>query len=63
MFNGIVKNTGSINKIYKKKNNFILEIFSEMHFSKEGCDLFAELLARHIQQSYNLYIDSKEGVK
>ena len=36
MFNGIIKNTGIINKIYKKKNNFILEIFSKMHFSKKA---------------------------
>jgi riboflavin synthase len=35
MFNGIIKNTGIINKIYKKKNNFILEIFSKIYFSKK----------------------------
>ena len=35
MFNGIIKNTGSVNKIYKKKNNCILEILSKMKFSKD----------------------------
>ena len=35
MFNGIIKNTGSVNKIYKKNNNCILEILSKMRFSKD----------------------------
>ena len=35
MFNGIIRNTGIINKIYKKKNNCILEIFSKMQFLKK----------------------------
>ena len=34
MFNGIIKNTGKVNKIYKKNNNCILEILSKMKFSK-----------------------------
>ena len=34
MFNGIVKNTGIINKISSKNNNCVLEISSEMQFSK-----------------------------
>ena len=34
MFNGIIKNTGKISKLYKKNNNCILEIFSKMKFSK-----------------------------
>jgi len=34
MFNGIIKNTGKVNKIYIKKNNCILEILSKMKFSK-----------------------------
>ena len=29
MFTGIIKNTGTINKIYKKNNNCVLEIFSK----------------------------------
>ena len=35
MFNGIIKNTGSVNKIYKKNNNCVIEILSEMKFSKD----------------------------
>ena len=34
MFNGIIKNTGKISKIYKKNNNCFIEIFSKMKFAK-----------------------------
>ena len=34
MFTGIIKNTGTISKIYKKNNNCFLEILSKMKFSK-----------------------------
>ena len=34
MFNGIIKNTGRISKIYKKNNNCFIEIFSKMRFTK-----------------------------
>ena len=34
MFSGIITHTGRINKIYKKKNNSVLEILSKMKFSK-----------------------------
>ena len=34
MFNGIVKNTGIINKISSKNNNCVLEISSKIQFSK-----------------------------
>ena len=34
MFNGIIKNTGKISKIYKKNNNCYLEISSKMKFTK-----------------------------
>ena len=34
MFNGIIKNTGKISKIYKKGNNCFIEIFSKMKFTK-----------------------------
>jgi hypothetical protein len=50
----------NIKKVYPDLDRYFLD---KMHFSKEGCDLFAELLSRHIQQSYNLYCDNKEGVK
>ena len=35
MFNGIVKSTGTIIKIYKINNNCVLEIFSKIKLSKE----------------------------
>ena len=34
MFNGIIKYTGKINKIYKNKNNCFIEIFSKIKFSR-----------------------------
>ena len=34
MFNGIIKNTGKINKILKKNNNCTIEILSKMKFNK-----------------------------
>ena len=34
MFNGIIKNTGKISKIYKKNDNCYLEISSKMKFTK-----------------------------
>jgi len=34
MFNGIIKNTGKISKIYKNNNNCIIEILSKIKFSK-----------------------------
>ena len=34
MFSGIIKNTGKISKIYKKNNNCIIEITSNIKFSK-----------------------------
>ena len=34
MFNGIVKYTGKVNKIYKRNNNCFLEIISSIKFSK-----------------------------
>ena len=34
MFNGIIKNTGKVSKIYKKDNNCIIEISSKMKFTK-----------------------------
>ena len=35
MFNGIIKNTGKISKIYKKNNNSFIEIFSKMKLTKK----------------------------
>tara|TARA_B100000029_G_scaffold107654_2_gene98787 strand:+ start:2066 stop:2650 length:585 start_codon:yes stop_codon:yes gene_type:complete len=35
MFNGIIKYTGKLNRISKKKNNCLIEISSNMRFSKK----------------------------
>ncbi len=35
MFNGIIKNTGSISNIYKKNSNCFIEIISKMNFNKQ----------------------------
>ena len=34
MFNGIIKNTGQISKIYKKSNNCYMEISTKMKFTR-----------------------------
>ena len=34
MFNGIIKNTGKVSKIYKKNDNCYLEISTKMKFTK-----------------------------
>ena len=34
MFNGIIKNTGKVSKVYKKKNNCYIQIFTKMKFTK-----------------------------
>ncbi len=34
MFNGIIKDTGKVKKIYKDKNNCLLEISSKLNFKK-----------------------------
>ena len=35
MFNGIIKNTGKLHKIYKKNNNCIIVISSKMKFRRD----------------------------
>ena len=35
MFNGIIKNSGKINRVYKKNNNFFLEVLSKIKFTKK----------------------------
>ena len=35
MFNGIIKNTGIINRLYKKNNNCFLYILSKIKFTKK----------------------------
>jgi len=50
----------NIKEFYPDSDRYFLD---KMHFSKDGCDLFAELLSRHIQQNYDLYSNSKQGMK
>ena len=65
MFNGIIKNTGIINKICKKKNDFILEIFSKMHFSEKvigssiSCSGACLTVEKFIKNLFTFYV-SKE---
>jgi len=35
MFNGIIKNTGKISMIFKKKNSCLVEIYSKLKFTKK----------------------------
>ena len=49
----------NIKELFPDSDRYFLD---KMHFSKDGCDLFAELLARHIQQFYNLYNNSNKEV-
>ena len=35
MFNGMIKNTGIINRLYKKNNNCFLDLLSKIKFTKE----------------------------
>ena len=61
MFNGIINNTGKINKIYAKDSNCILEIFSKVKFEKKdigssiscsGACLTLEKINKNISKLY-----------
>ena len=61
MFNGIIKHTGKINRIYKNNNNCTVEILSKMKFSKSeigssiscsGTCLTLEKYKRNISKYY-----------
>ena len=65
MFNGIIKYTGKISKIYKKKNNCIIEIVSKIKFSKNdagssvSCSGACLTLEKHNKNLSQFYL-SKE---
>ena len=65
MFSGIIKHTGKINKIYKKNNNCILEIYSKIKFAKSeigtsiACSGACLTLKKHNRNLGKFYI-SKE---
>ena len=64
MFNGIIKNTGKLSKIYKKNNNCFIEISSKMKFTKNeigssiscsGTCLTLEKFNKNLAKFYILY--------
>ena len=65
MFNGIIKHTGKINKIYIKNYNCFLEVFTKMKFttgeigSSISCSGTCLTLEKHNKNLCNFYI-SKE---
>jgi len=65
MFSGIIKNTGKISKIYNKNKNFLIEIFSNMNFSKKeigssiSCSGACLTLVKFVNKRSQFYI-SKE---
>ncbi len=65
MFNGIIKNTGRINKIIKAKNNYIIEIYSKIKFRKKdigssiSCSGACLTLEKYIGSKSRFYV-SKE---
>lgn len=65
MFNGIIKNTGRITKIYKGNNNCIMEVLSKMKFTKKdigssiSCSGACLTLEKYNKRSVNFYL-SKE---
>ena len=68
MFNGIIKHTGRINKIYKNNNNCFVEILSKIKFSKNevgssiACSGTCLTLKNYKNNLINFYL-SKETLK
>tara|TARA_Y100000590_G_scaffold363212_1_gene420770 strand:- start:241 stop:825 length:585 start_codon:yes stop_codon:yes gene_type:complete len=65
MFNGIIKNTGKIRKVYKKNNNCVIEISSKMKFVKSEvgssiCCSGACLTIEKYKKDYVKFYVSKE---
>ena len=65
MFNGIIKNTGKISKIYKKNNNCSIEVLSKMKFARNeigssvSCSGACLTIERYNQNHVKFYV-SKE---
>lgn len=65
MFNGIIKNTGRINKIIKAKNNYVIEVYSKIKFKKNdigssiSCSGACLTLEKYIGNKSRFYV-SKE---
>ena len=68
MFNGIIKNTGRIYKIFKTKNSYIMEVNSKIKFKKNdigssiSCSGTCLTLEKYIKNKSTFYI-SKETLK
>tara|TARA_B100002003_G_C13987759_1_gene477400 strand:- start:69 stop:659 length:591 start_codon:yes stop_codon:yes gene_type:complete len=68
MFSGIIKNTGTISKIYKRKNDCILEILSKIKFSRNelgssiSCSGVCLTVEKFNKNLVNFYV-SKETLK
>ena len=65
MFSGIIKNTGIINKIYKRNNNCFLEILSKIKFSNSeigssiSCSGACLTLKKHNRNLGKFYISNE----
>ena len=65
MFSGIIKNTGKINKIYRKNNNCALEISSKIKFTKReigssiSCSGACLTLKKHNRNLGKFYISNE----
>ena len=65
MFNGIIKNTGKINKVYKKNNNCYIEISSKMKFSKNeigssiSCSGTCLTIEKHNKNMVKFYVSNE----
>ena len=68
MFNGIIKNTGRVHKIYKSNKNCFLEIFSKIKFNKNeigssvSCSGTCLTLEKYNKNIVKFYV-SKESLK
>ena len=68
MFNGIIKNTGKIKKIYKKNNDCLLEIVTRLKFNKNdiGSSISCSgacLTLDKIKKKNIIFYVSKETIK
>ena len=61
MFNGIIKNIGKINRIYKRDKNCIIEISSKMKFTRDEIGLSSKDENRPLTiKSYDVKISSDD---
>ena len=68
MFAGIIKNTGKIHRVYKRKNNCIIEILSKMKFvnNEIGSSISCSgvcLTLDNLNKKKSIFYVSKETLK